>query len=192
MPKHRNVENNRKHLNPEELKRIMKVAKTHGRYALRNQVIIHLMARHGFRVSELINLTLEQIDLKNDRLHVKRLKNGMDATHPIQGDTKRLLKRYFRWREEQGIHSHYLLINMRGVPFHRTSIFKICQELANKAGIKIKVGAHTFRHACGYDLGEQTDNVFLIQQYLGHRNVANTKIYVQLNPNKFNNLFKNK
>lgn len=192
MPNDCNVENNRKYLTPDELQKIIKVAKSHGRYRLRNHLIIHLMARHGLRVSELTNLTLDQLDLNSDRLHVKRLKNGEDATHPIHGDTKRLLKHYFRWREAQGINSHYLFINMRGVPFHRASIFKICQELASKAGVKIKVGAHTFRHACGFQLGEQTENVFLIQQYLGHKNIKNTKIYVQLNPNKFNSLFKDK
>lgn len=62
---------------------MLKASAKVGRHGHRDRTLILLAYRHGFRVSELVSLRWEQIDLKAGALHVARIKNGIDSTHPI-------------------------------------------------------------------------------------------------------------
>ena len=67
----------------------------------RNELIILMLYRHGLRVSELCLIKLEQLNLDQATVFVKRSKNGIDGMHPIAGDELRLLRRYLRERETE-------------------------------------------------------------------------------------------
>ena len=59
-----------------------------------------LMAyRHGIRVSALIDVRLDEIDLRTDRMRVRRLKNSLSAKHPVEGDELRALRAWLRIRD---------------------------------------------------------------------------------------------
>ena len=62
------------------------------RYPVRDRSLILMAYRHGLRLKELLQLRWSDVDFKSARLNVRRLKNGLDTTHPIQGDTIRLLR----------------------------------------------------------------------------------------------------
>ncbi len=78
----------REHLTPPEVERLMAAAGRRGRHGHRDATLILLAYRHGLRVSELVALRAEQIDLKLGLLHVTRLKNGMASTHPLRGPSE--------------------------------------------------------------------------------------------------------
>jgi integrase len=63
-----------------------------GRYGQRDATLILLMARHGLRVTEAVDLHWDQVDFTKGHLHVKRLKGGLDSVHPIHGDELRALR----------------------------------------------------------------------------------------------------
>ena len=86
----------REYLTPEEVEGLIKAAKNIGRHGHRDAALILLAYRHGFRVSELIALRWDQIDLKQGLLHVNRLKNGTPSNHPIRGPEIRSLRRLQR------------------------------------------------------------------------------------------------
>ena len=77
--------NRRQYFTESELARLIKAAKD-GRYGHRDSTLILLMARHGLRVSEAVDLEWSQIDFTRAHLHVRRLKGGTASVHPIQGD----------------------------------------------------------------------------------------------------------
>jgi len=60
-----------------------------GRHGQRDSTLILLMARHGLRVTEAVDLKWDQVDFTKGHLHVRRLKNGINSVHPIQGDELR-------------------------------------------------------------------------------------------------------
>src|SRR5687767_6194251 len=71
-------------------------ARRTGRHGHRDATLILLAYRHGLRVSELVSLRWDQLDLKAGLLHVSRLKNGVESTHPVRGPELRALRRLRR------------------------------------------------------------------------------------------------
>ena len=72
----------REHLTPAEIDRLITAAQRLGRHGHRDATMILLAYRHGLRVSELVGLRREQVDLRQGLLHVRRRKNGLPSTHP--------------------------------------------------------------------------------------------------------------
>ena len=81
----------REYLTEQEIELLIKALRKHSRNSLRDETIVTMMFRHGLRVTEVINLKWEQVDLKEGLLHVARIKNGKDSVHPIPGVELRLL-----------------------------------------------------------------------------------------------------
>ena len=79
----------RRYLTEDELQKLIKATRS-GRYGRRDATLILLMARHGLRVTEAIDLRCDQIGFSKGHLHVRRLKGGIHSVHPIQGDEQAL------------------------------------------------------------------------------------------------------
>ena len=83
------------------------------RWGHRDATMVLLAFRHGLRASELIDLRWEQMDLENAIVHVRRVKQGTPATHPLTGRELRALRRLQR---EQGSRSPFIFVSERGAP----------------------------------------------------------------------------
>ena len=86
----------REHLLPAEIDKLMAAARKHSRYPDRDATLILVIYRHGLRASEACDLEWSQIDFDTATMHVRRLKNGKPATHPIRGDEMRALRKLRR------------------------------------------------------------------------------------------------
>ena len=105
----------REYLTQEEVERLMKVATDRGgRYGHRDATMILVAYRHGLRASELTDLRWDQIEFASASLHVRRVKQGTPATHPILGDELRALRRLQREQEPK---SPFVFTSERGAPF---------------------------------------------------------------------------
>ena len=80
--------NRRQYFTEAELGKLISAARK-GRYGHRDATLILIMARHGLRATEAIDLQWDQIDFTRAHLHVRRLKGGIASVHPIQGDELR-------------------------------------------------------------------------------------------------------
>ena len=93
-PKQPNAERcSREHLTPAEIERLVAAAQRLGRHGHRDATMILLAYRHGLRVSGLVSLRREQVDLRLGLLHVRRRKNGLPSTHPLRGPEIRALRK---------------------------------------------------------------------------------------------------
>jgi type 1 fimbriae regulatory protein FimB/type 1 fimbriae regulatory protein FimE len=109
----RNAEyRSREHLTEREVERLIEAVKGNRRRH-RDATMVLLAYRHGLRAAELVDLRWEQIDLETALLHVRRLKNGNPATHPLTGRELRALRRLQREQEK----SPFVFISERGAPF---------------------------------------------------------------------------
>jgi type 1 fimbriae regulatory protein FimB/type 1 fimbriae regulatory protein FimE len=83
-PKNKDVRA-REYLTESEVEKLRKSARKYSRYGHRDDTLILMMFRHAFRVSEVVALRWDQIDLKKGLLHVSRIKNGLASKHPLRG-----------------------------------------------------------------------------------------------------------
>src|SRR6516165_6139652 len=166
----------REYLTDAEVERLTEAAKAN-RYGHRDATMITVAYRHGLRASELVDLRWDQIDLEAANLHVRRVKKGSPATHPIRGDELRALRRLQR---EQTPKSPFVFTSERGGPFTTAGFARIVAAATSRAGLKIKAHPHMLRHACGFALANAGHDTRALQAYLGHKNIQHTVRYTEL------------
>ncbi len=176
----------REYLTEAEVEKLIEAAK-HNRSGQRDSTMILLAFTHGLRVSELIDLRWEQIDFNSAMLHVRRVKQGTPATHPLTGRELRALRKLQRDQEPK---SPFVFISERQVPFTNRGFQTLVERAGRKAGLDFKAHPHMLRHACGYKLANQGVDTRTIQAYLGHVSIQHTVKYTELAPTRFKGLFR--
>ena len=127
----RTPSNRRRYLTAKELEKLIKAGRN-GRYGRRDTTLMLLMARHGLRVTEAVDLRWDRIDFSKGHLHVRRLKGGIHSVHPIQGDELRALREL---RREQQPESTFVFTTERGGPMTRSNVAKLIDNAAKRAGL---------------------------------------------------------
>ena len=176
----------REYLTDQEVERLQETAKAN-RWGHRDATMILVAYRHGLRASELVDLRWDQIDLEAANLHVRRVKKGSPATHPILGDELRALRRLQR---EQDPKSPFVFTSERGSPFTTDGFAKMVARAGEAAGLKFKAHPHMLRHACGFALANKGHDTRALQAYLGHKNIQHTVRYTELSPDRFKDFWR--
>src|ERR1700693_5908672 len=165
-------------LSETEVKKFLAAARG-SRHGIRDYAMMLMTYRHGLRVSELVDLRLEDADLKSGRLHVRRKKGSLATQQPIQGDELRALRAWLRargLRSDEG--SPYLFLSERG-PMTRQAVNYLVAEAGKRAGFPFHVHPQMLRHSTGYYLASCNFDTKRVQEYMGHRNVTHTTRYVR-------------
>lgn len=182
-----NVElRSREYLTPNEVEALMAAARKMGRHGHRDATLVLLAYRHGLRVSELISLQWDMVDLDQGRLHVTRAKNGSASVHPLRGPELRALRRLQR----EYPRSPYLFTTERKSPLTASTVRHIVKRAGKLADIPFPCHPHMLRHACGYKLANDGHDTRAIQHYLGHKNITHTVRYTELSADRFNGFWR--
>ncbi|SDB37237.1 tyrosine-type recombinase/integrase [Bauldia litoralis] len=176
----------REHLTEGEVNKLIAAAK-HNRHGHRDATMILVAYRHGLRASELTDLRWEQVDFNAATLHVRRVKQGTPATHPIKGDELRALRRLRREQEPQ---SAFVFTSERDAPFTTAGFARMVERAAEAARLGIKAHPHMLRHACGFALANKGHDTRALQAYLGHKNIQHTVRYTELAPTRFKDFWR--
>jgi site-specific recombinase XerD len=175
----------REHLTAQEVERLIEAAKVN-RHGHRDATMILIAFRHGLRASELVDLRWDQVDFNSAALHVRRVKAGTPATHPLTGREMRALRRLQR----ESASSPFVFVSGRKAPFSTAGFARMLERTAESAGLKIKVHPHMLRHACGFKLANDGVDTRALQAYLGHKNIQHTVRYTELAPTRFKNFWR--
>jgi len=150
---------------------------------MRDQALLELLYGTGARISELIDLNLDDVSSLSKDLPILRLKGKGDKERlvPVGSHALRALERYLvRSRpvlSGKSGSSPALFLNARGSKLSRQSAWTILQAAAQRADLAGKVSPHTMRHSFATHLLENGADVRVVQELLGHASVTTTQIY---------------
>jgi len=172
----------RKHVTPDEVKRLRDTVRK-GRHGHRDETMIYMGYRHGFRCGELVRLKWNQILWDERDIQILRLKHGSELpnrdTHPLDAWELKALRAIQKsaktdkgwiFRSERKDDRNHGRITERG-------FFQIIARAAVKAGFDFPVHPHMLRHGCGYRLNDMGRNMRSIQAWLGHRDISSSQMY---------------
>lgn len=173
----------KRYLSPAEVQQICSAIRKSSRYPDRDEAMVLLAFHHGLRVSELVNAKWQHLDLKSGQFAVKRMKHGIDTTHPISDKRElMLLKRLHR--EQSKPVAGFIFKTERGGAVSANGFQKMTNKFSEQA-LGVKWNAHALRHGCGTALIDKGHDLRTVQVYLGHRNIQNTTVYLHESAKRF-------
>jgi integrase len=173
--------NSMQYLEPAEVLSVLRAAKAKGQ---REWAMIVVAYKHGMRASEVCNLRVDDVDLKNGSIVVDRLKGSLRTTQAVtehRGEPllneHRALREWLRARPADG--SDYLFVSQKGGRLDRTQFFRLFKAIAGDAGLpQEKRHPHVLKHSLASHLVSANVNLALVKQQLGHKSIGSTMRYV--------------
>ena len=150
----------------------------------RDKMIIEIFYTTGIRVTELLNIRLNDIDIEDKILHIHKGKGGKSRSIPLLPSTVKLIKKYINQVRSKLINrqqSKYLLCTGSGDKIkYKAKINQIIKKYCKKANIKKNITTHSFRSSFATELLKNGASIRHIQRLLGHERLRTTQIYTQV------------
>ncbi|MBM4170546.1 MAG: site-specific tyrosine recombinase XerD [Ignavibacteria bacterium] len=166
-----------------EIEQILNQPDTEDIIGLRDKAILELLYSSGLRVSELINLKINDLFFTDEVIRVLG-KGSKERIVPIGSSASKWVQDYlFKTRPslENKIRSqNFVFLNKRGKKLSRMWIWKIVELYSKAAGIEKEIHPHTFRHSFATHLLEGGADLRAVQEMLGHADISTTQIYTHI------------
>jgi integrase/recombinase XerD len=154
-----------------------------GPEGLRNEAMIELLYATGLRVSELVNLTVD--DLHMERGFLKTMGKGRkERIVPMGKSAIQILQLYLATAREtlrKGRSTQALFVTRLRKSMSRQMFWKLLKDLARQAGIRKEISPHVLRHSFATHLVQRGADLRSVQAMLGHADISTTQIYTHLN-----------
>lgn len=146
----------------------------------RDYAILQVFLQTGVRVSELVNLMLEDVDLENRLLIVRQGKGKRDRTIPLEEQATTALLQYLLIRKAIAAVDDNLFLARNGTSLSVRTIRYMVKKYMDKAGIHKKRSVHTLRHTCGTHKVDKGMTIPTLKELFGHKKMETTYKYVHL------------
>lgn len=151
-------------------------------FSYRNKAMLELLYATGLRVSELVSLELNDIDLENCIVRTIG-KGNKERIIPLGDYAMKYIRIYvseYRHSMMKDKNHNYIFVNNHGNVMTRQGFFKVVKQLANEKNIKTPISPHTLRHSFATHLLDRGADLRSIQEMLGHSNISTTQIYTHV------------
>ena len=146
---------------------------------IRDKAMLELLYATGMRVSELVSLKIEDVNLTMSYIYCRDA--NKERVIPIENAARVALENYMKGaRESMCEGSNYLFTNLKGQPMTRQGFWKLIKAYAKKAGINKDITPHMIRHSFASHLLSGGADLRSIQMLLGHSDISTTKIYTHI------------
>lgn len=149
---------------------------------IRDRAMLELMYGAGLRISELLNLSMQQIYLEEEILRVYG-KGSKERVVPLGEHAKHWLKKYLHVSRNiflKGASVEEIFLNQRGSKLSRMGFWKILRKYVLLADLSVEIHPHTFRHSFATHLLEGGADLRVVQELLGHSDISTTQIYTHI------------
>jgi len=177
-------------LTTDEVIRLLNQPKGDSAKEIRDKAMLELLYATGIRVSELISLTVSDVNMKMGYIICKDA--NKERVIPFGREAKNALVKYLgKTREEMLLNadSDMLFCNCSGEAMSRQGFWKLIKFYAKKADIKSEITPHTLRHSFAAHLVENGADLRSVQEMLGHSDISTTQIYANMNHNHIREVY---
>lgn len=181
-----------KSLDVDEISRILDAPDPREELGLRDKAMLETLYATGLRVSELISLKVDDLDLDAGYLRCVG-KGDKERVVPLGGVAAKWINDYCakaRGKLAKHGRSEYLFLTVRGGPMSRVMFWKIIKRRAAQANIKKKITPHTLRHSFATHLLERGADLRSLQEMLGHASIATTQVYTHVTRDHLRQIYK--
>ncbi len=178
-------------LSKEEIERLLEQPDTSNFKGSRDRAMLEILYATGIRVTELINLKLEDVNLSMGFLNCNGSR-GKSRIIPLGGQAVQSLKDYIErhWSLQPGLDmENKLFLNVKGNPMSRQGFWKIVKAYAAAANIKTDITPHTLRHSFATHLIENGADLKSVQEMMGHSDISTTQVYAQMIKTKLRDVY---
>lgn len=175
----------------EELEKLLNIEEDNDVISLRNNLILELLYSTGIRVSELVNIKINDIDRHNTQINI--FGKGSKERVVIYGKVcEDKLKKYLSKRNElDKYNSEYLLLNNLGRKLTTRGIRYIIDKIIKEGGLKFHISPHVLRHTFATHMLNEGADLKSVQELLGHENLSTTQIYTHVSNERLRSVYLN-
>jgi integrase/recombinase XerD len=169
-------------LAPEDVIRILDAPPPEDPIGIRDRAILELLYACGLRVSELVGLDTDRVDLDAQQVRVIG-KGNKERRVPMGDEARERLHRYRvgpRQAWTAGKPTPAVFVGLRGRRLSRESVWRMVKHWTQVAGVRERVTPHTFRHSFATHLLEGGADLRVVQALLGHASISTTQLYTHL------------
>jgi len=154
------------------------------------RAILELLYACGLRVSELVNLSLSNVNLEQEYVRCFG-KGSKERIIPLGNQAKQAICRYLKKRElillDNNISSNALFLDDNGSPITRQKVYIFVKNFSNL--INKTLSPHTFRHSFATHLLENGADLRIVQELLGHADVSTTQLYTHVSKKRLKDIY---
>jgi integrase/recombinase XerD len=175
-----------RHLTVEEMQGILNTPEPTHRSGIRDRAMLHLCFAGGLRVSELIGLRIDDLDLQPTPSIIVHGKGRKERCLPLWKETASALRSWLAVRGKALVPE--LFLNARGLPMTRSGFEYILRKHVRIAAnscpslLKKRVSPHVLRHTCALTVLQATKDMRKVSLWLGHASMQSTEIYTRADP----------
>lgn len=177
-------------LSLEEVNQLMMQPPIDTKKGIRDKAMLEILYATGIRVSELISLDVEDVDLEMEYIHCS--KGSKDRTIPMGKHAKQALQSYIinerpKFLKDENVKS--LFLNYSGKRLSRQGFWKIIKGYTKSMDINKSITPHTLRHSFAIHLIDNGADLKSVQEMLGHSALATTQMYIDFKKNKIKDVY---
>ena len=176
-----------------EVEQLLQTPDTKQTLGLRDRAILEVMYATGLRVSELVNLKLNDLHLEMGLLQTLG-KGDKERIVPLGDIAIKWVQRYLSearpYLTRKNPEEAYLFVNNHGTKLSRQGIWKNLKRIVQMAGIYKTVTPHTLRHSFATHLLENGADLRTVQELLGHADISTTQIYTHITKKRMTDVYK--
>ena len=167
----------------EHINKLATLCHTSNGTGYRNLAIILLLLDSGIRVSELVNIDINDLDLTEGYIKIRKAKGNRERLVPIGSIVQKSLWKYINHHRPQPLTQKVtmLFLSEQGLPLTRSGIQQMLRRYGKVAGFSgVRCSPHTFRHTFAKNFLLNGGDIFSLQKILGHSSLASVRIYLNL------------
>lgn len=173
-----------------EVDLLLRQPKTDTPKGIRDKAMLEMLYATGIRVSELIHLKTQDVNLMMGYITCRDEK---ERIVPFGGPAKKALEQYLESARAALMHGReddVLFVNCSGGPMSRQGFWKILKSYAKSAGITADITPHTLRHSFATHLLQNGADLKSVQEMMGHADISTTQMYLHLGVNKIRDVYR--